>query len=280
MKKILITGLNSFVGNSFEKWINNYSDKYIVEKISLRDSAWREKDLSIYDSIVHVAGIAHVKESKKNKDLYYKINRDLTYEIALKSKKDGVPQFIFLSSMSVYGMETGVITFKSIPKPKTHYGKSKLEAEKLLESLTDENFKLAIIRPPMIYGKGCKGNYVKLANLAVKTPIFPNVQNSRSMIYIDNLSIYLKYIIDNNCDGIFFPQNEEYVNTSELVKLIAHIHGKKIIMTRIFNPIIRSMENNRTIRKVFGSLVYEKNMSNNYELSLINFKDTIKLTEL
>src|SRR5699024_10788005 len=159
MKKVLITGVNSYVGNSLETWLQQYPEEYKVDKISVRHDDWKEKDFSQYDSIVHVAGIAHQKETKKNRDLYYRINRDLAIDLANKSKKDGVKHFVFLSTMSVYGIEEGVITEDTPLIPKTHYGISKKEAEESIASLEDENFKVAILRPPMIYGKGCPGNY-------------------------------------------------------------------------------------------------------------------------
>lgn len=280
MKRILITGKNSYVGNSFAEWVSKYPEKYEVDKISLRTDEWKEKDFTKYDVVLHVAGIAHQKETKKNEKLYFQVNRDLTYEIAQKAKKDGVTQFIFLSSMSVYGMETGVITRETVPNPKTNYGKSKLEAERLIEPLNDENFKVAILRPPMIYGKGCPGNYSKLSKLAVNIPVFPKIRNRRSMIFIDNLFIYLQKIIEHELEGLFFPQNKEYVNTSEMVQLIAEYHDKKIYMTSIFNHLVKVMKKNSVVNKMFGDLVYEKNMSNYNDLTLIDFKETIKLTEL
>lgn len=279
MKRILITGKNSYVGNSFAEWVSQYPDKYEVDKISLRTDEWKEKDFSKYDVVLHVAGIAHRKEKKRDKDLYFRVNRDLAYEVAKKAKKEGVSQFIFLSSMSVYGMETGVITRDTVPQPKSLYGKSKLEAEKLIEHLNDQTFKVAILRPPMVYGKGCKGNYPKLAKLAKITPLFPDIDNKRSMIFVDNLSKFLKVIIDNNQSGLFFPQNNEYVKTSELVKLIAKYNNKKIRLTKLFNPIIYRMKFNNTVKKVFGTLIYDVEMENFPFLNLIRLDKSIELTE-
>lgn len=281
MKKILITGKNSYVGNSFEKWLENYPGEYEVDKISLRDESWRERDFSGYDSVLHVAGIAHRKETKRNAELYYKVNRDLAYEIAEKAKSEGVPHFIFLSSMSVYGMDTGVIDQNTIPNPKSNYGKSKLQAEELIDLLKEESFKVATLRPPMIYGKDCKGNYPRLANLALKTPIFPDIENRRSMIYVDNLSVYIKYIIDNIKAGVFFPQNNEFVNTSKMVYLIAKHHDKSLLMTRLFNPFLFLIRKNNTVRKVFGNLVYERKLSETdlTNHAYVSFEESIRLTE-
>lgn len=275
-EKILITGKNSYVGNQLAEWLNKEPEKYKVVKKSVRDDKWKDIDFSTFDVVVHVSGIAHVKETEKNKNMYYKVNRDLTYEIARKSKAAGVKQFIFLSSMSVYGLERGVIDRNTPLKPNNAYGKSKVEAEKLINSLEDESFKIATLRPPMIYGKGCKGNYLRLANLALKTPIFPKVNNKRSMIYIDNLSDFIKQLVDNYDAGLFFPQNAEYVNTSEMVKLIAENHSSRLILTTLFNPLIMLMNFN-TVNKLFGNLVYDMNISNN--IHLVSFSETVKKTE-
>ena len=259
MKKILITGANSYIGTSFEKYINeNYSNDYVVDTIDMLSGAWREKSFVGYDSVFHVAGIAHQKETKKNATTYYSVNRDLAVEIAKKSKKDGVRQFIFLSSMSVYGMDTGIITKESIPNPKSHYGRSKWEAEQKIELLEDENFSVCILRPPMVYGKDCKGNFQKIKRIVEKFPIFPYVKNKRSMIYIDNLSSFVRLCTDENLNGVFFPQNSEYVSTVDLAKGIGeainkeihleYITGIAISFLRLFHPMLK---------KAFGTLIYD-----------------------
>lgn len=279
MKKILITGANSYIGQSFENWLIKYPDRYFIDTVDMRGDSWKEKDFSIYDVVFHVAGIAHIKETKENSDFYYKVNRDLGFETAQKAKAEGVKQFVFLSSMSVYGVENGVIDESTPLNPNSNYGNSKLQAEKLIEPLGDDTFNVAILRPPMIYGKGCKGNYPRLANLAVRVPIFPDVENKRSMIYIDNLSEFVRLLIDDCSSGLFFPQNSEYVKTSEMVKLIAEVHGKRIRMTMLFNFLLRVFKSS-TVNKVFGDLVYEKRMSEYRKAyCLQNFKTTILQTE-
>lgn len=263
MKKILITGANSYIGTSFEKWLEQLSNEYKVYTVDIKDDTWKEKDLSKYDVVFHVAGIAHIKETKENASLYYKVNRDLVYEVAKKAKADGVKQFIFLSSMSVYGMETGVISKDTVPAPKSNYGKSKLQAEELIEPLQDSTFSIAVLRPPMIYGKGCKGNYVRLEKFALKSPIFPKIENKRSMMYIDNLCEFVKQIIDYEGKGLFLPQNDEYVCTSDMVREIAEANGKNIYMTKLFNPLLRVLKIS-TVNKVFGDLVYERDKDSSY----------------
>ena len=280
MKNILITGKNSYIGTSFENWLMREPDKYKVDTVDMKDGSWKENDFRQYDVVFHVAGIAHIKETSDNQDLYYKVNRDLAYETAQKAKEDGVEQFIFLSSMSVYGIENGVIDKGTPLKPNTAYGKSKIEAEGLINELQDDSFTVATLRPPMVYGKGCRGNYPRLAGLAPKTPIFPKVDNKRSMIYIDNLSEFVKQLVVNRSGGLFFPQNAEYVNTSEMVRLIAEEHGKGMVMTKLFNPLLRLL-NLSTVNKVFGDLVYDMSMSN-YEIDyrVCGFRESINKTEM
>ena len=284
MKRVLITGKNSYIGTSLENWLMREPDKYKVDTVDMKDGSWKEKDFSQYDVVFHVAGIAHVSSDPKMEDLYYKVNRDLTIETAEKAKAEGVKQFIFMSSIIVYGDSSSskrVIDRNTIPTPSNFYGNSKLQAEEGIKHLESDDFKIVVLRPPMIYGKGSKGNYPKLAKAAQKLPVFPNIDNERSMLHIDNLCEFIKLMIDNKESGLFFPQNKEYVKTSEMVKLIAEVHGKKIWMTRIFNPVLRLMFGIGIVNKVFGNLVYEQSMSDydkvNYRIRL--FEESIELTE-
>ncbi len=291
MKKILITGVNSFIGNSFENWIkNNYSQNYDIYKISLRNNDISNIDFSFYDAVLYVTGIAHADTNKKhteNKELYYKINTELTVETAKKAKKDGLKQFIYLSSIIVYSNsgkinEKKIININTKEMPEGFYGDSKLRADKEIMKLNDECFKVVSVRPPMIYGKGAKGNYPKLSRLSKITPIFPDIKNERSMIYIDNLCEFLRLIIDNCERGYFYPQNREYVATADMVKMIAKANGKKIRLIKSFNPIIKALGNKiDIINKVFGNLVYDKSMSNylDFKYCVFDFEQSIMQTE-
>lgn len=284
MKRILITGANSYIGTSFENWLEKYPDKYEIDTVDMIDSSWKDKDFSTYDVVFHVAGIAHVSSDPKLEELYYKVNRDLTIETAKKAKEEGVGQFIFMSSIIVYGdggKHKRVIDRDTIPSPSNFYGNSKLQAEEGIKALKDESFRIVVLRPPMIYGKGSKGNYPRLSKAAQRLPIFPDIDNERSMLHIDNLCEFIRLMIDNDESGLFFPQNKEYVKTSEMVRLISEAHGKKIRLTRVFNPALRMMHGIGVVNKVFGNLVYEKSMSeyDKADYSIRDFKESIELTE-
>jgi nucleoside-diphosphate-sugar epimerase len=264
MKKILITGQNSYVGNSLEEWLGKYPDRYLIEYISLRDDSWKEQDFSKYDVVFHAAAVVHKKEKPEMESLYFKINRDLTVMLAKKARLAGVKQFVFMSTMAVYGEEGKigqdvVINRKTSPNPKTYYGRSKIEAENQLIKLVDETFKVIILRPPMIYGPNCPGNYTKLENLAKKIPVFPLIENKRSMLHVDKLSEFIKLLIDDEEKGLFLPQDDEYVNTSILVKSLAEQSGNKILLSRLMGTIIMIVGKRISVfNKIFGNLVYEK----------------------
>ncbi|TKD70730.1 NAD-dependent epimerase/dehydratase family protein [Pseudalkalibacillus hwajinpoensis] len=284
MKTILITGVNSYIGTSLESWLENYPDQYSVDCISLRTDDWKKSDFSKYDVIFHVAGIAHVSSDPKMEELYYKVNRDLTIAVAEKSKAEGVKQFIFMSSIIVYGdgsISKKVIDKNTKPIPSNFYGNSKLLAEEGIKKLDNYGFKVVILRPPMIFGKGAKGNYLKLAKVAKIFPVFPDINNQRSMIHVDNLCEFVRLMIDNGESGLFFPQNKEYVKTSEMVRLIAKSHNRNIVLTKFFNPVVKiGLRKSSVINKVFGNLIYDNKLSLYKENYIIrDLEDSINVTE-
>lgn len=289
MKKILITGDHSYIGTSFEKHLMQWPDRYQVDTINMRGDEWRSKSFSNYDAVYHVAGIAHSdygKISAERADLYYRVNTHLAVETAKKAKADGVKQFIFMSSASVYGESAPIgkdkVVYRDTPvSPVNSYGDSKVQAENGIMPLQDEHFKVAVLRPPMIYGKGCKGNYSTLTKLAKKLPVFPYVDNQRSMLYIENLVEFVRLVVDNEEQGIFWPQNNEYTNTSEMVKMIAQVHDKRVVMIKGLNWALKLMSHvTGLVNKAFGSLRYDHEMSRyKQEYCVRNLADSIKETE-
>ncbi|CCW07763.1 MULTISPECIES: NAD-dependent epimerase/dehydratase family protein [Bacillus] len=283
-KRILITGKESYIGTNFEKWVNNWSNQYDVEKISVRNDGWKQKDFSKYDVVLHVAGIAHVSADPKMEEMYYKINRDLAINIAEKAKKENVKQFIFMSSMIIYGAdgklgESKIITAETEPSPVDFYGRSKLEADLAIQKMNSNNFKTVMVRTPMVYGPNCRGNFPRLKTLAEKSPIFPEISNERSMIFIDNLCEFLKIVIDKELAGIFFPQNKEYVSTKDIINLMAINMNKKVHFIKTFNPVIKIMSKKiNVVNKVLGNKAYDKKLNPKFDYCVVDFETSIKIS--
>ena len=281
LKKVLITGANSYIGESVEKWLNNSDNEYEVDTLDMLDPNWKEFDFSKYDTVFHVAGIAHAdvgNVSEEVKQKYYQVNTDLTLEVANIAKNAKVRQFIFMSSMIVYsGCGTTHITKDTKPKAENFYGDSKLQADLKLQEMNDDSFKVVVVRPPMIYGKGSKGNYPQLVKLATKLPVFPIVYNKRSMLHIDNLCEFIKLMIDNEESGVFFPQNSKYTNTSDMVQMIASVKGHRIIMLPGTSLSIKLLEN---VPGKIGGLAKKAFGDSYYDMSLSEYKDEYRVNGL
>jgi len=291
MKKVLITGKNSYIGTSFEEYIKeNFQDAFIIDTLDVKDKNWKAEDFSVYDSVFHVAGIAHSdngKITKEKEQLYYSVNTDLSIDVAAKAKADGVKQFVFMSSAIVYGNSAPIGKEKVITKdtpvsPANCYGDSKVQAETGINKLRDNNFKVVILRSPMIYGKGSKGNYPILSKFAKKLPVFPYINNSRSMLYVENLCEFVRLMVVNDEDGLFWPQNHEYVNTSEMVQTIADVCNNKIILIKGTTLILKMLSVFvGLVNKAFGNLTYESDISEyieNYRV-VSSLKESIERTE-
>lgn len=266
MKKVLITGAGSYVGESVKNYILRTSEEFQIDAVDTFDDHWKQADFTQYDTVYHVAGIAHVNADPKMEPLYYKVNRDLTIEIAEHAKKAGVKQFIFMSSMIVFhesqSLKTEVLTPDTKPRPNGFYGDSKLQAEEGLRRLESPFFLVCILRPPMIYGPNSKGNFLKLGWLATKTPIFPAWHNKRSMLYIDNLAEFVKQAILLRLRGTFYPQNRELADTVDIVKFFAKKYHHKIWISRIFNPFVwLGSFFLQPLNKMFASYYYDPKMS-------------------
>lgn len=298
VRKVLITGAGSYIGESFRSYAEtHYTDNFKIDAVDMLDPNWRDTDFSQYDIVYHVAGIAHadvgsVDEATKEK--YYAVNTDLAVEVCRIAKEAGVKEFIFMSSMIVYGESAGygekkVINRTTVPNPANFYGDSKLQADVAVRDFADANFNVIVLRPPMIYGRGGKGNYPMLAKLARKLPVFPDVDNERSMLYIENLCEFLCKIMLVECPDqavVLIPQNGELTKTSEMVQEIAKVNGKKIRLLKMMKPAVVlggkvPGKVGGLVNKAFGNMVYAKNVSQ-YEgihYQRINLKNSIQRTE-
>lgn len=280
MKRILITGAGSYVGESVRKYITANSKDISIDVIDTFGNNWKEADYSQYDSVYHVAGIAHVNADPKMAPLYYKVNRDLTIEIAKYAKDHGVRQFIFMSSMIVFHesqkLTEEVLTENTQPAPNGFYGDSKLQAEIGIKELENENFKVCILRPPMIYGPQAKGNFLRLVGLAQKTPIFPAWHNRRSMLFIDNLAEFVKQAILRELSGTFYPQNKELADTVEIVRFFAKKSKHKVWISKFFNPFVWiGSFVLQPLNKMFATYYYDPQMSKvDFEYQLVSQEDS------
>lgn len=282
MKKILITGAGSYVGESVRRYILSTSSDFEIDAVDTMNDAWKKADFSKYDVVYHVAGIAHVNADPKMEPLYYKVNRDLTIDVARAAKTAGVKQFIFMSSQIVFhesqSLKTEVLTALTKENPNGFYGDSKLQAEKGLHELECETFKVCILRPPMIYGPNSKGNFPRLVKLAQKTPLFPAWHNQRSMLYIDNLAEFVKQAILRGLGGTFYPQNRELADTVEIIRFFAKANGHKIWITRFLNPFVwLGSFVLQPINKMFATYYYSSEMSKaDFDYQLVSFNESLK----
>lgn len=278
-RKVLITGAGSYIGEMFEKYAQSYYAKnFEIDTLDMLNPNWKEKKFSSYDIVYHVAGLAHAdvgNVSEEIKEKYYAVNTDLAVEVAEKAKLENVKEFIFMSSMIVYGDSAPygkrkVIDEHTVPTPANFYGDSKLQADVAVRELADDKFKVIVLRPPMIYGKGSKGNYPTLAKLAKKLPVFPDVDNTRSMLYIGNLCEFLCQImlikeVSKNAI-VLIPQNKEWTKTSDMVQKIAEVAGRHIKLLKIMNPSVTiggkvPGKVSGLVNKAFGNNCYTHEMS-------------------
>ena len=258
MKRVLITGEHGYIGTALAAYLKLFPEQYAAEMVSLRNSAPEALDFHGVDAIVHTAAIVHRKETNETQPLYDAINCDLTAALAEKAKRDGVKQFVFMSTMSVYGMETGTITKDTVPTPKTQYGRSKLSAERRIAPLSDDAFFVTILRPPMVFGPGAKGNPARLERIAKKLPFCPDYENRRSMVSIETLCESIKSCMDTPRAGVFFPQEPAPVATRTLIERTMREQGRTPKRSKLLNPAIRLLcACTRIGKKAFGDLVYE-----------------------
>ena len=283
MMKILITGAGSYVGESVRAYLLKMSPgKFEIDAVDTLGDNWKKADYGLYDAVFHVAGIAHVNADPKMEPLYYKVNRDLTIEVAKHAKAAGVKQFVFMSSQIVFhesqSLKTEVLTAETKENPNGFYGDSKLQAEKGLHELECDCFKVCILRPPMIYGPNSKGNFPRLAKLATKVPVFPCWHNKRSMLYIDNLAEFVKQAVERQLCGTFYPQNRELADTVEIIRYFAKAAGHKVWITKLLNPFVwLGSFILQPINKMFATYYYDPKMSvADFDYQLVSFEESLK----
>ena len=281
--KILITGAGSYVGESVRTYLlNTDPGQFEIDAVDTMNDAWKQADFTRYDVVFHVAGIAHVNADPKMEPLYYKVNRDLTIDVARVAKAAGVKQFVFMSSQIVFhesqSLKTEVLAAETQPNPNGFYGDSKLQAENGLHELECDSFKVCILRPPMIYGPNSKGNFPRLAKLATKVPVFPCWHNKRSMLYIDNLAEFVKQAVERQLCGTFYPQNRELADTVEIIRYFAQAANHGIWITRLLNPFVWvGSFFLQPLNKMFATYYYDPMMSKyDFEYQVVGFEESLK----
>lgn len=283
MTRVLITGAGSYVGESVRYYIlSTAPGLFEIDAVDTMNEAWKQADFTQYDVVYHVAGIAHVNADPKMEALYYKVNRDLTIEVAKHAKAAGVKQFIFMSSQIVFhesqSLKSEVLTAETKENPNGFYGDSKLQAETGSHELECDIFKVCILRPPMIYGPNSKGNFPRLVKLAQKTPVFPAWHNKRSMLFIDNLAEFVKQAILRELSGTFYPQNRELADTVEIIRFFAKAAGHKVWITRLLNPFVwLGSFVLQPINKMFATYYYDPEMSKmDFDYQLVSFEESLE----
>lgn len=286
MKKVMLVGVGGYIGGKFTEYINkNYPD-WQVDAVDSMNRKWADADFTGYDAVYNVSGLAHANARQGTEEQYYAVNGQLPIDVAMKAKAEGVSMFVQMSSMVVYGDMSGLGEEKNIfedtvPAEPTIYGKSKMMAERGLHKLVDETFQVAIIRPPLIYSEYARDNFPRLVNFAKKMPVFPKMKNQQSMVYVDNLCELIHLIIEHNIGGIYYPQQEVYIETSKIVKDIADAVGNKMWQTKIFNPFLKLFSKWKKlafIHKAFGSITYDMSISNHFDgkYRVVSYEESIR----
>ena len=291
---VLVTGVGSYIGESFKKYcMEHYHSNFHIDMLDMQNPSWRNHNLRTldgrpYDTVFHVAGIAHADVGNVNeatKEKYYQVNTDLAVECCQKAKYAGVKQFIFISSMIIYG-KIECIDRTTVPHPTNFYGDSKWQADKGVRVLEGEGFHVAVLRLPMIYGESSKGNYPTLAKIARKALFFPNYNNTRSMLYIENLCEFVSLLILSGQGGIYFPQNSTYIKTTEMVKAIAAVNGSGMREMSILNPAVSIARRvpgkiGNLAEKAFGSSYFSEELSryDGLDYQVVGLEESIERTE-
>ena len=282
----MLVGIGGYIGGKFTEYIKKHYPDWKVDAVDSINRKWADADFRGYDAVYNVSGLAHANARQGSEELYYQVNGQLPIDVAMKAKEEGVPLFVQMSSQIVYGDMSGLgeekmITAETVPSEPTIYGKSKMKAERGLQKLVDGSFQVAIMRPPLIYSEYARDNFPRLVNFAKKMPIFPKLENKQSMVYVDNLCELIRLIIENNKGGIYYPQQECYIETSKIVKDIADAVGNKMWQTRIFNPALRLLSKVPQlgfIHKAFGSIAYDMSLSNHFDgkYRVVSYEESIR----
>lgn len=239
----------------------------MVNQLDTLSDEWVSYDYSSFDVVVYVAGIVHAPNCK-DWDLYKRVNADMPIIVAKTARQQGVSQFVFLSTMGVYGVNkkltTNIIDENTPIAPKGMYSISKYMAEEGLSLLCNKDFKIVCVRPPSVYGKGCRGSYISsFTKMARRLYLIPKAFNDvkQSFIYIDNLCELIRLIIKNEMSGVFCPQDDISVSANELLSIISEAIGKPYHESKLFGLLVRLFGFIPIVRKAYGGIAYATSLS-------------------
>lgn len=248
-KHILVTGGSGFVGSALiKRLLSEHRDILAVGRSdvnlpveTVKVSSFSElgalgQRLGSVDVVVHCAARAHIMNDDTVDPLaeYRKVNVDGTLNVARHALEAGVKRFLFVSSIKVNGEHTPPgrpFTEEAAPAPEDPYGISKYEAERELQALCAETgMELVIIRPPLVYGPGVKGNFASMIRLMEKGLPLPlgTVRNKRSLVALDNLVDLIVTCVDSPAaaNQVFLAADGQDISTTELLRNVANAMGK------------------------------------------------------
>lgn len=285
MKKMAITGVGGFIGSNVYKYFNDAgykivlisSSAQIIEENSALDfDNLTINDLTGVDVVVHCAGIAHRKDSHDMGAFseYFEFNSLKTIDLWNKSKEAGVKQFIYLSSANVCKLIDSKISSTSELQPLDINSFSKVVAERMIQLQSNEKIEFTIIRCPLVYGAGVKGNFLALNKLVNNLRLLPfgcfgNVK--RSMVSIYNLLDLLDKCVGNAkaSNQIFLVSDGHDISFLEFIRLICKLKGRRVFMLPI--PIL--------LLSLLGALVRKRNLidnlSKNFQIDIMHTKRTL-----
>ena len=283
---ILIIGKNSYIGNHIDEWLSRYGHK--VAQLDVLTEDWKNYDYSPFDAIVHVAGIVH-RSDCKDWELYKRVNTDMPVKIATMAKEQGVKQYIYFSTMGVYqankklGASVVDETTPLLSNSSSFYGMSKLMAEEALTKLQEDGFSVAFVRPPSVYGKGCKGGYITgFKKIAQMLPVIPRAYENacQSFIYIDNLSECVRLIVENHLSGVFCPQDDEIPNANRLLEVICKGIGKTYRSSRLLGICLQLLSFIPLVKKAYGGIEYSRTLSDiaGLDYVVVSFEEGMRRT--
>jgi nucleoside-diphosphate-sugar epimerase len=237
---VTITGASGFAGTNLIQYLEGFD----IQKISLRYQKKQMIDLGHTDAIVHLAGKAHDLKKVSQPQDYYEANFELTKQLFNVFLKSDAKIFIFISSVKgAADTVEGILMEETTSNPQTHYGKSKLMAEKyILSQPLPAGKSYYILRPCMIHGPGNKGNLNLLYQIVKKGIPYPLAafENKRSFLSVENLCFVIKELLENDIpSGIYNIADDESISTNELVTEIASVINTKPKLWKVNSSLIK-----------------------------------------